>query len=149
MQTPRQRRLAAILELLEGGPIESQSALGELLDGRGLGVDQGTLSRDLRSLEVRKGPQGYELAGAAPTTGTLEQAVRQWLREVRSALNQVVLLTPPGGASPLAVAIDENRPETVLGTLAGDDTVLVICQDQRSAQRFRQLLEGLMTGERS
>lgn len=143
MQTiDRDQRRRRILELVQAGPVQSQAALRELLAREGCGVNQATLSRDLRDLGVVKAPEGYRLSGAAPAVDALEQATRQWLLEALPAQNQVVLRTPPGGAQPLALAIDSVRPEGVVGTLAGDDTVLVITPDARTARSLARRLSG-------
>jgi transcriptional regulator of arginine metabolism len=134
----KQRRREAILELLANGTVTSQAELAERLAEREMEVNQATLSRDLRDLRVVKGPEGYRLpleADAVPTPeGALVRALRDWLESAAAAQNQVVLRTPPGCAQPLAVAIDDARLEVVVGTLAGDDTVLVIAPDARRAR---------------
>ena len=75
----------------------------------------------------------------------------QWIRcfanfglEVRQAINQLVLRTTTGSAQPVAAALDRERLPEVLGTIAGDDTVLIICQDQTLASQLRQRLEELL-----
>jgi transcriptional regulator of arginine metabolism len=90
-------------------------------------------------------------APAADPLTELYRGVRTWLESATPASNQLVLRTPPGGASPLAVALDEARLTGVLGTVAGDDTVLVICASPRAASKLaRELcaLEGATTAGR-
>jgi len=142
----RTRRRQTIQDLIREYEIPSQGALQELLAQRGVQVNQATLSRDLRDLGVVKGPTGYSLleeialpaggAVPAPLNGDLEHAVRTFLLRATPALNQVVLHTPPSAAAPLALALDQSGHPDVLGTLAGDDTVLVICPDARRAVAF-------------
>jgi transcriptional regulator of arginine metabolism len=144
--TSLEARRAAILELLRQGPIPSQGQLGARLQERGLGVNQATLSRDLTAIGAVKGPVGYTLppASASPADdpgARLSQAARQFVRAVTSAQNQVVLRTPPGGAAPLAAAIDAAAHPSILGTLAGDDTILVITPDARAARKVAAWLE--------
>ncbi len=143
MSTAKNTRRRTILQLIRSYSIRSQAELLDLLEEDGVGVNQGTLSRDLRDLGVVKGPQGYALPGAAPaaTTNGLQQAVRHWLIEALPAQNQVLLKTPIGGAQPLALAIDGAELGTVLGTIAGDDTVLVICKSSGKAKSLARDLE--------
>jgi len=104
-----------------------------------------TLSRDLRDLGVVKGPDGYELpaAGAAPARAeeSVWLAARTWLLGATPAQNLVVLRTPAGGAQPLGLAIDKAELAGVVGTIAGDDTVLAVCADAARAKALaRELL---------
>ncbi len=143
MSTAKNTRRRTILQLIRSYSIRSQAELLDLLEEDGVAVNQGTLSRDLRDLGVVKGPQGYALPGAAPaaTTNGLRQAVRHWLIEALPAQHQVLLKTPIGGAQPLALAIDGAELGTVLGTIAGDDTVLVICKSSGKAKSLAHDLE--------
>lgn len=144
--TQRDNRRAAILDLVTTRELHNQRELSEALSERGIEVNQGTLSRDLRDLGVLKGPDGYEPPRGSDTLapdprGRLHQALRQFLSSTTPAQNQIVLRTPPGGAQPLAIALDEAGLPDVLGTLAGDDTVLVITPDARTARRVARRLE--------
>lgn len=143
MQTlTRNQRHQAILALLEQGPVPSQEALVQALGTQGLGVNQATLSRDLKSLGAVKGPGGYQLLrGSVRKESPLEEALATWVDSVAVALNQVVLKTPPGGAQPLAVALDGAQLPNLLGTLAGDDTVLCILASEKAAQEWVQEME--------
>lgn len=148
MQSQQADRRAAILEELGQGPISSQSELGERLEARGVGANQATLSRDLAAIGAVKGPRGYQLPDApiGPTgdqTARLAQAARQYLISATPAQNQVVLRTPPGGADPLAAAIDSATNESILGTLAGDDTILILSSDSRAAKKIARWIENL------
>jgi transcriptional regulator of arginine metabolism len=147
---PKERRRAAILELVRAQRIRSQSELSRLLTKLGHEVNQATLSRDLRDMGVVKGAGGYQLPtgtaaveAVAPTAGgsaALYGAVQAWLATVVTAQNQVLLRTPAGAASTLAVALDAAGWKDVLGTIAGDDTVLVITPDPRAAARVQRAL---------
>ncbi len=148
----RDTRRQAVLELLHEHRLKSQAELQELLLARGIDANQGTLSRDLRDLGVVKGPEGYELPGD-PARGPLGgrpgvwHAVKEWLVDAVVAQNQVILHTPPSGASPLASALDHGAVPQLIGTIAGDDTVLVICKDQKLARSLaRDLVH--MRGDR-
>lgn len=141
----RTRRHETILALVRGHAIRSQADLQARLAQKGHDVNQGTLSRDLRDLGVRKGPDGYELAqnghGSTPDPAAeLLQAVRLSLLDAVRAQNLVVLKTPPGSAQLLALALDAAELGDVVGTIAGDDTVLVICPEERRATRLRREL---------
>ena len=145
----REQRRETILALVSEHGIRSQADLQAHLARRGHAVNQGTLSRDLRDLGVRKGPGGYELPengrGGGPAAELLH-AVREGLLDAVAAQNLAVLKTPPGGAQPLGLALDRAEPEGVVGTLAGDDTVLVVCPTARTAGQFcRKILS--MRGE--
>jgi len=142
------QRRRIILQLIRSYAIQSQAELQELLQEDGLVVNQGTLSRDLRDLGVVKGPAGYALPGtraAGPPANGLGQAVRQWLIEAIPVQHQVLLKTPMGGASPLALAIDGAELDSVLGTIAGDDTVLVICKTPGKSKSLAEQLAGMVS----
>lgn len=136
---PREARRERILALLERGPVKSQAELQAQLAAAGFTANQATLSRDLRDLGVVKGKDGYELPNfpvLAPQTAhqSLWHAVHTWLLAATAAQNQVVLRTPAGGAQPLGLAIDHAALPGVVGTIAGDDTVLAVCTDTRAAR---------------
>lgn len=139
-RSTRADRHRCILEAIEAETVHSQAELGRLLGERGHAVNQATLSRDLRELGVWKGPDGYALPTESVTADELTKAVRSWLLEARAVGNQCVLRTPPSSAPPMALAIDEAELEDVVGTIAGDDTVLVICATPNAANRFSRSL---------
>ena len=149
----------AIRELINSSLIQSQDELRRKLRRRGFAVTQATLSRDLHEMHLFKGPGGYGLAtgnGNGNGTAVAEEdddsppsvadVIETFGLRSRQAMNQVVIGTVMGGAQPVAAALDyEGWPE-VIGTIAGDDTVLVICPDLRRAAdvqaRLRLMLEG-------
>jgi transcriptional regulator of arginine metabolism len=147
----------AIRELVGSSLINSQDELRRKLRRRGFAVTQATLSRDLHELHLFKGASGYTLPngnGNAAAVADEDDDSPPGVAEVietfglrsRQAMNQVVIGTVMGGAQPVAAALDyEGWPE-VVGTIAGDDTVLVICPDLRLAAevqtRLRRMLEG-------
>jgi transcriptional regulator of arginine metabolism len=143
----KQDRHIAIRELVATAPIGSQDELRRRLVKRGFEVTQATLSRDIHELHLYKGPYGYAVPNGAalddeedalPQTAEL---LRSFGLRVKQALNQLVLITTSGSAQPVALAIDgEDWPE-VVGTIAGDDTVLIICPDQKRANVLRDRLE--------
>jgi len=145
-QNDRQHRRDRILGLVAGHRITSQAQLQKLLHDAGIEVNQATLSRDLRDLAVVKTHEGYQLpsvAAAAPAEtlqNSLWHAVRSWLRAAVPAQNLLVLHTPPGGAQPLGLALDNSDLGEIVGTIAGDDTVLVVCPNNAKAQQLQKRL---------
>lgn len=144
--TDRDERRQHILHLLERERPRSQADLQQRLAADGFDVNQATLSRDLRDLGVVKGPDGYDLPQAtlSPQTATqsLWHAVHTWLVSATAAQNLVVLRTPAGGAQPLGLAIDRAELTGVVGTIAGDDTVLAVCADTHKARSLVRQLTG-------
>ncbi|PYR93033.1 MAG: ArgR family transcriptional regulator [Acidobacteria bacterium] len=142
-------RQSLVLELVDREAITSQEQLRERLDGRGIHVTQATLSRDIRDLGLvkRAGDGAYRRSGAAETDAhggpeaVLRRAVTEFLRRFESVQQLVVLRTDPGQAQPLAVALDRVRIADVVGTIGGDDTILVICRGEREAQAFTKQIE--------
>jgi len=140
-------RLKAILELLDEGLVESQDALQHSLVRRGFDVGQATLSRDIHELKLVKGPQGYartsESKVAEGVLPSVMHLAHQFVVEVRQAQNLLVVKTTVGSAQPVAAALDASSWPEVVGTIAGDDTVLVIAADKKRAQalvrRIREL----------
>jgi transcriptional regulator of arginine metabolism len=139
-----------VLALVQQRSIRSQAELQELLRKQGIAVNQATLSRDLRQLGLVKGPAGYAVpAATAPPAGAdlaLLHAVQEWLLGAKPAQNLVVLRTPAGGAQPLAVALDRAAIPDVLGSIAGDDTVLLVTQGPRAARRIARHVSSLSGG---
>lgn len=142
----RDGRRQRILHLLERERCKSQAELQQRLADAGFTVNQATLSRDLRDLGVVKGPEGYELPQAtlSPQTATpsLWHAAHTWMVSATVAQNLVVLRTPAGGAQPLGLAIDRAELPGVVGTIAGDDTVLAICANGQKARLLVRQLGG-------
>lgn len=145
----RLSRHGVILELVKQGPVASQDDLRRELGKRGFQVTQATLSRDIHQLGLVKMPQGYTTPqnGAAapqPSAYGLERLFRDFVREVREAQNLLVVKTAVGSAQPVAVAWDAQAWPNVLGTIAGDDTILVICPSRTMARQvaiqIRELL---------
>jgi len=141
-------RQKAILEVLHRGPVESQEELQRVLLRRGFDAGQATLSRDIRELGVVKTSDGYQLAVAnfvsEPVLPSVSRLVREFVVDVRLAQNLLVLKTSVGSAQPVAAAIDaEDWPE-VVGTLGGDDTILIISPDNRTAQQLARKIHGML-----
>lgn len=127
--TTKAIRHRRILELLEDAPVESQAELRDRLASEGLDVTQATLSRDLADLGVLKGADGYRLPGerpAAPAESRVAEAMRRQVTDLDVAEAMVVLRTRPGYAHAVAVELDALRDPSVVGTIAGDDTIAVL-----------------------
>ena len=146
------RRQAAIQELVEQEPIRSQEQLRQRLVARGFEVTQATLSRDIKELGLLKSSAegAYQPAGAesapvstATAVGALGKALSEYLVNAEPVQQLIVLRTGVGQAQMLGLAIDRARLAEVVGTIAGDDTILVITRDARSAQAVVQKLNQL------
>ncbi len=142
----KQQRQSTIRELLAAGGVTSQDELRRRLQKRGFSVTQATLSRDMHELHIFKGPNGYVLAG--PDEDDDAPAIRETLEnfglEVKQAQNLLIVITTTGSAQPVAAALDYEDWSEVMGTIAGDDTVLVICADAQNASLLKQRMEGLI-----
>ena len=141
------RRQAVVLELIGGEAIYSQEQLRARLKARGYDVTQATLSRDIRDLGlVKRSDGGYQQQGAEPvplaSAGVaLQRALVEYASGVDCVEQLVVVRTGAGQAQLLALAIDRAKLEEVVGTLAGDDTILVISRDTRHAKALARQLE--------
>ena len=143
------RRQSAILEVVEQEAVRSQEQLRQRLTQRGFDVTQATLSRDIKELGLLKRssdgayqPAGEPAAPGATTIGALGRALTEYLVNIEPVQQLVVLKTGAGQAQLLGLAIDRARMEEVVGTLAGDDTILIIARDARRAAALARRLEG-------
>ncbi len=143
----KQQRHITIREILGSTPVASQDELRRKLATRGFHVTQATLSRDVRELQLTKGPAGYAVSAEVEEDNEapgIRDVLRSFGLEARQAMNQIVIITTTGGAQPVAATIDyEDWPE-VVGTIAGDDTVLVICPDDKQAKNLRGRIEAFI-----
>ena len=157
----RPARQAKIVQLLEEHTVRSQGELAALLHSEGVPITQATLSRDLDELGAVKlrTPDGGQPAYVVPTDGAplaargaedappqrLSRLLAELLTSAEASANLVVLRTPPGASNFLASALDRAGFADVLGTIAGDDTILVISRDPMGgaalAERLRQLAD--------
>ena len=142
-------RQSLIMEVLQVGPAPNQNELRKKLKKHGLTVTQATLSRDIHEMGLVKTPEGYSLPEAVhpadPGLPSALRLVREFVREVRVAQNLLVLKTSVGSAQPVAAALDgEQFPESV-GTIAGDDSILIVSPNKKAAnklaERIREMLE--------
>ena len=140
----RQRR---IFELVGRGPIGSQDELRRALVKMGFPVTQATLSRDIADLGLIKTAEGYALPeeeAGVPGLPSLERLLREFVVDQRLAGNLLVVKTLSGAAQPVAAALDgEGWPE-IIGTIGGDDTVLVICESSGDGKRITERIRGVI-----
>jgi transcriptional regulator of arginine metabolism len=136
----KRQRQQEILKLVRSRRVHTQDELADALQEVGIETTQVTLSRDIRELGLVKTAQGYQELSAAPSPPNVFEMAEEFLLSIRVARNLVVLKTSPGTASPLAVALDQANWPEVVGTIAGDDTILVITADDESAEVFRKKL---------
>ena len=142
------RRQAAVLELVGNEEIRSQEQLRARLRAKGYSVTQATLSRDIRDLALvkRSSDGAYQQQGGEPPVppaagAALQKALAEYASGVDCVQQLVVVRTGAGLAQPLALAIDRAKLQDVVGTLAGDDTILVISRDARHAKALAKQLE--------
>lgn len=155
-RTQRQRR---IVELLGANAVHSQGELSDLLVAEGTEVTQATLSRDLVELGAVKVRRGRALVYAVPGEGgevtavgsigdaasaRLRRTCEELLVSATAAQSLVVLRTPPGAANYLASAIDQARDPEVVGTIAGDDTIMIVTAGAKQAVAVAERLQALV-----
>jgi transcriptional regulator of arginine metabolism len=141
-----QRRRSTILSLIQKRPVLSQTQLGQRLQAEGFHVAQATLSRDLRALNLVKTQSGYKLPeqlSAERTSNQQRLTILQFMIEAQAAGNLVVVKTHPGNASPVARSLDTIGWKEIVGTVAGDDTILIVTVNSATARLVRQRLLAL------
>ena len=149
-------RRAAIVELIRTRHVATQAELRDLLAARGFEVTQATLSRDLAKLHARRtslpdGGTAYELEGFAARSGvepTQLAAMADMVVGVKDGAAMVVVHTRPGVAAAIAALLDQARLDSVLGTIAGDDTIFVVPERRVSARSLAKRLEQLLSRAR-
>jgi transcriptional regulator of arginine metabolism len=145
------RRQALILDLLSREPVRNQEQLRRGLKAIGVLATQATLSRDIKELGlVKRSSDGAyqrptlpQLPGAG-TVSALSRAVTEFVTGVDRVQQMIVLRTGPGQAHAAAIAIDRAQLTEVVGTIAGDDTILVIARDLARARALADRLNGLI-----
>lgn len=141
-------RQGQILRLVSDQRIASQEELRRRLAAQKLRVTQATLSRDLHELRLVKTHEGYKPPSALPEEPAplppLARALAEFLLDVRPAGNLLVLKTPPSGAQPLAAAVDAAKFIEIAGTIAGDDTVLIITPSKKIRESLQKKMEALL-----
>ena len=145
----KRTRQQAIIELVSHKRIPSQAILADELRKSGYEVTQATLSRDIADLNLVKSKGGYtrpqdaSQAGSRPAPDPMG-TLRRLVTKVDSAFNQVVVRTCPGGAGAVALALDDKQYDAVLGTVAGDDTILIVTRSPDAAEDLRAKLSELL-----
>ncbi|HJW99671.1 MAG TPA: arginine repressor [Terriglobales bacterium] len=140
-------RQQVILQLIENGNVGNQEDLRRALARQGQRVTQATLSRDIHELGIVKTGNGYSLAAQAAGDAALpssERLVREFVLSVREAQNQLVVKTSIGSAQPVAAALDGEGWEEMLGSIAGDDTILIICETKHDAERLANRIREML-----
>jgi transcriptional regulator of arginine metabolism len=141
-------RQRAVLDVLKHGSVASQEDLQRHLRRRGFKVGQATLSRDIHDLNLSKTPQGYTLPqgenGAGVALPPVSRLVREFVLDIRSAQNLLVVKTIVGSAQPVAAALDEADWSEMVGTIAGDDTILIVCPDKEQARTLAGRIEEML-----
>jgi transcriptional regulator of arginine metabolism len=152
MRLAKQQRQHRIAQILEGGTVTSQAQLVELLAESGVVATQATVSRDLEDMgAVKIRVRGGETAYALPELPTqrvapedhLRRVLSEWLVEVSFSGPVVVLRTPPGSAHVVGSAIDRAGLPDVLGTVAGDDTLMVIASAKAGGEKVASMFMDL------
>ena len=128
--------------------MRNQHALQKALRHRGFKVGQATLSRDIRELNLVKTATGYSLGdnggGAHAGLPPAARLIKEFLLEVRTAQNLLILKTVVGSAQPVAAAMDRQDWPEIVGTIAGDDTIMVVCPDKEDARKLAQRIEEML-----
>jgi transcriptional regulator of arginine metabolism len=141
-------RHGQILRLISAERIVNQEELRRRLSTQRMRVTQATLSRDLQELKLVKTPEGYRPASALveeiSPVPPLARVLAEFLLDIRPAENMLVLKTPPSGAQPLAAAMDAARFPEIAGTIAGDDTVLIITPNKKQRESLQQKVESFV-----
>ena len=145
MSATKTFRHGQILRLVSGERIANQEELRRRLAQQRLRVTQATLSRDLQELKLVKTAEGYKTGAAlpeeTPVVPPVTRALREFLLDIRPAENLLVLKTPPSGAQPLAAAVDGAKFPEIAGTIAGDDTVLIITPNRKTRESLQKKIE--------
>jgi transcriptional regulator of arginine metabolism len=137
-------RQGQILKLVRSKRILTQDELAEELRAQGISATQVTLSRDIRDLRLVKTREGYQEMAEEENGPAFPLLAAEFVLDVRTAQNLVVLKTAPGHANSVAVALDQEEWPEVVGTIAGDDTILVIASDRETAEVVQEKLMGIL-----
>ena len=148
--TNKRERQQVIRELVSTRPIGSQEELRQFLAERGWEVTQSTLSRDIRDLRIARVPSAsgirYTAADTSASDGsraTLASLVPQLFRRLDFVRELIVVKTVVAGAQPISEAIDSEENPDVIGTVAGENTILIICRSESARERVAKRLLAL------
>ena len=154
MDNSRDHRRRLVADLLRANAVGSQEELAELLAREGHVVTQATISRDLEQLGAvkvrRSGRLSYALpeqAARGSATPRLDMLLRQWVSSIDTAVNLLVIRTPPGSAHLIGVALDQSDLPGVVGNICGDDTIFVACRSVAEAEELAAQLRGTALDE--
>ena len=137
-------RQGQILKLIRSKRIGTQEELAQELKSQGIAATQVSLSRDIRDLRLVKTREGYQEMAPEETGPHFSLLAAEFLKDVLRAQNLVVLKTSPGHANSVAVALDNEEWPEIVGTIAGDDTILVIMPDNPTAEVVQEKLVDLL-----
>jgi len=142
-------RHKAIRDVVTAQPVANQDELRRQLARRGHRVTQATLSRDLHELGLVKTAEGYLFPASSDGVPdawlpSVERLIREFVYDVRAAQNLVVLRTSAGSAQPVAAAVDAEEWPEVVGTVGGDDTILIIAPDNATAASLVKKVKELL-----
>ncbi len=137
-------RQGQILKLIRTRRISTQEELAQELSKQGIAATQVTLSRDIRDLRLVKTREGYQEMAPEETGPEFSLLAAEFLLDVLRAQNLVILKTSPGHANSVAVALDHEGWPEVVGTIAGDDTILVVTPDNPTAEAIQERLVGML-----
>lgn len=137
-------RQGQILKLVRGKHILTQDELAQELRDLGISATQVTLSRDIRDLRLVKTREGYQEMAPEEKGPALNLLAAEFVLDVRCAQNLVVVRTAPGNANSVAQALDQEEWPEVVGTIAGDNTILVIAPDSATAEAVQDKLMALV-----
>ena len=148
----KRKRHSAILEVIGERPVGSQEELRLLLKERGWNVTQSTLSRDLRELRLARIPTPNGARYASPESlsdeprTAVEDVLPQFFDSIDGVSELLVLRTIPGGAQPIAEAIDAAGWTEVIGTIGGENTILIVCRSGAARERLQARIEEIAAG---
>ncbi|MGN0467294.1 MAG: arginine repressor [Acutalibacteraceae bacterium] len=149
----KKNRHDAILALIEKEDIGTQEELMNKLNEMGYKVTQATVSRDIKSLKLVKTPvksgqykYSYVRGESEDITDKYHSILSHSITSVDYAMNTVVIKCYSGMANAAAASLDNLVSDKIVGTIAGDDTIFVLCRDEKSAAEFKAMIQKLITG---
>lgn len=141
----KNERLQQILNLIDNKAISTQEELLAELESMGISTTQATLSRDIKELNLTKGRVGENFIYKRPMTADVNylQYLKSAIKSIDYAVNDVVVKCLPGTASAVGAALDQMEIEGILGTLAGDDTILIIAKSEQDAKSAAEYIKSI------
>jgi transcriptional regulator of arginine metabolism len=145
-------RQSQILDVIDHEPVASQDALRKMLETRGIGATQATISRDLKELGLvkRAGDGAYVRPGAERSSPAVSEQLRRAITTLLRAIERVdpliIVRTDRGQAQGLAEWIDRAQLPEVAGTIGGDDTILLVCRGPSAAETLEKKFNSMLKG---